>query len=77
VIEIRHDDHRTEHNKADDEDAKGERQEIVGLVRRARNMQKEDKMNAHPRDRQQDRYARCVDEAGRRRPERGEREDTA
>ena len=49
-------------NEADDEDAEGQRQEIVGLVRRARDMEEEDEVDAHLRDgehRQQDRRRRA------------------
>jgi hypothetical protein len=33
VVEIGHDDHRSEHDQGDDEDAEGEGQEIAGLIK--------------------------------------------
>ena len=42
-----HDDHRSEYQETHDENAKGERKNIVGLVRRARDMQEEHQVNPH------------------------------
>lgn len=50
VIQVRHDEHRPEHHETGDEDAEQQCQKIVGLIRRARNVQKEREMHTHLRD---------------------------
>src|SRR6202041_1231803 len=47
VIQMSHDDHRSEYQETHDENAKGERENIVGLVRRARDVQEEHQVNPH------------------------------
>src|SRR5579862_362242 len=47
VIQMSHDDHRSEYEQTHDENAKGERENIVRLVRRARDVQKEHQVNPH------------------------------
>src|SRR5580704_445684 len=52
VIQIRHDDHRAEYQETDHENAKGERENVVGLVRRARDVQEEHQVDPHLRNRE-------------------------
>src|SRR5580700_6019567 len=47
VVQMSHDDHRSEYQETHDENAEGERENIVGLVRRARDVQEEHQVNAH------------------------------
>src|SRR6202035_3539816 len=67
VVQMSHDDHRSEYQQTHDEDAKGERENIVGLVRRARDVQKEHQVNPHLSNRenpQQDGNAWRIDHIG-------------
>jgi hypothetical protein len=41
VVQMSHDDHRSEYKETHNENAEGERKNIVGLVRRTRDMQEE------------------------------------
>ena len=50
MVQIGHDDHRSEQDEAVDEVAEGQRQEVVGLIRRARDVEKEHQVAAHLRD---------------------------
>src|ERR1700683_2414407 len=51
VVQMSHDDHRSKHEETDNKNAKGERKNIVGLVRRARDVQEEHQVNPHLRNR--------------------------
>src|SRR5579863_8666321 len=67
VIQMSHDDHGSEHQETHDKNAKGERENIVGLVRGAGDMQEENQMNAHLSNRenpQQDGHPRRIDQIG-------------
>ena len=75
VVQMSHDDHRSEYNEAHNENAKGERENIVGLVRRARDVQEEHQVNPHLSNRentQQNGDARRIDHIGRRSPKGGQ-----
>jgi hypothetical protein len=47
VVQMSHDDHRSKYQETHDENAKGERENIVRLVRRARDVQEEHQVNPH------------------------------
>src|SRR5271170_7669225 len=52
VVQMSHDDHRTKYQKTHDENAKGERENIIGLVGRTRDVQEEHQVNPHLRNRE-------------------------
>ncbi len=49
VVKVRHDEQRAKDDKPHHENPEGERQEVIDLVRCARNVQEEHKMHTHLR----------------------------
>src|ERR1700735_5611814 len=54
LVEMAHDPHRASDNERDDQNTEGQRQYVVGIVRRRGEMQEENQMHADLRDRQRD-----------------------
>src|SRR6202034_1894898 len=78
VVQMSHDDHRSEYQETHDKNAKGERENIVGLVRRARDMQEEHQVNSHLSNceySQQNGDAGRINHIGRRSPKGGQRQN--
>ena len=69
MVQICHDPERTGEEQQDDQHAKGKRQDVVDVVWTGRDLEEEDKVNAHLRDRENDQgdgNARFPDEGGAR-----------
>ena len=51
LVEMAHDPHRASNNERDDQDAEGQRQHVVSIVRRGGKMEEENQMHADLRNR--------------------------
>lgn len=74
VVQVLHDPHGAEDDEAHDQHSEGEGENVVGIVGSRRDVQEEDEVDAHLRDREYqdgDGDARSVDRARTGCPERG------